>query len=583
MSVSVSTSSLSGASYVVPPVSLPAAPYANWAHKHWVWNHNGENTQDNAFALVNGYLDHSIPVGNVNIDSMWETQFNNFEVDPTRFSDFQGMIESFHAKGIKVTAWATSMVNVENPDYEMCVEKQYLVRDGFGVVRPLGWWHGSGALLDYSNPEAVSWWHSKMDNVLKMGLDGFKTDGSDPYISEYILLSGSALGYNNVSLTYRDYANYYYRDFFYYTREYRGDSGLIMARPVDCQLDRTAHLCTPFAPYDTMVSGWVGDDDSTFNGLRGAMRKIIYSAWDNYANMGSDIGGYRSEDVDNKIVFLRWAQYGAFVPLMENGGGGEHRPWMYDDETVEIYRNFVTQHYRLIPYFHTLGSNSLDSKGGVGVLKPIAKKPDVPPSRNTQPSTFSYMIGDDVIVHPVIEDNSSDGTSVVLMEFPLENQQWVSWWEPANERKVITVDASVEKSNSMLTMVPLDSYPVYARRGAYIPLGKSNEDQSPLFTWYCPEFGNYATTQIRETIDMGTGYESKIELTADGILTSTISAHDGGAGWVIYGIKPVRRIDFNPSQQCTHTYDFTQRALSIYCADGSLGLEMQINGVEPSF
>jgi hypothetical protein len=63
-----------------------------------------------------------------------------------------------------------------------------------------------------------------------MGLDGFKTDGTDPYIAEYILFSGSALGYQNISLSYRDYANMYYRDFFYYTREHRGDGGLIMAR-----------------------------------------------------------------------------------------------------------------------------------------------------------------------------------------------------------------------------------------------------------------------------------------------------------------------------------------------------------------
>jgi len=36
------------------------------------------------------------------------------------------------------------------------------------------------------------------------------------------------------------------------------------------------------------------------------------------------------------------SQLGAFCPLMENGGEGEHRPWMYDNETLEIYRNFVS-------------------------------------------------------------------------------------------------------------------------------------------------------------------------------------------------------------------------------------------------
>lgn len=79
------------------------------------------------------------------------------------------------------------MVNTENPDYQMCVDKKFLVRDSRGYVRPLKWWHGSGGLLDYSNPEAVEWWHAQMDKVLDAGVDGFKTDGTDPYIDEYIL------------------------------------------------------------------------------------------------------------------------------------------------------------------------------------------------------------------------------------------------------------------------------------------------------------------------------------------------------------------------------------------------------------
>ena len=142
------------------------------------------------------------------------------------------------------------MVNTENPDYDMCVANKWLVRDSKGFVRPLKWWHGSGGLLDYSNPDALAWWHNQMDLVLDAGVDGFKTDGTDPYIVEYEL-TGGALGYNDQRLTYRDYANYYYRDFLFYTRQKRseavaegqvGDAGLIMSRPVDCQLDSVSKV-----------------------------------------------------------------------------------------------------------------------------------------------------------------------------------------------------------------------------------------------------------------------------------------------------------------------------------------------------
>lgn len=75
-----------------------------------------------------------------------------------------------------------------------------------------------------------------------------------------------------------------------------------MSRPVDCQIDRIGSLCTPFSPRDVVLSGWMGDDDATFNGLRGCMKKVIYSAWDGYTNFGCDIGGYRGEDVSSKQV-----------------------------------------------------------------------------------------------------------------------------------------------------------------------------------------------------------------------------------------------------------------------------------------
>ena len=40
------------------------------------------------------------------------------------------------------------------------------------------WWKGSGALIDYTNPEAVEWWHRLMDRALSLGVDGWKMDGS---------------------------------------------------------------------------------------------------------------------------------------------------------------------------------------------------------------------------------------------------------------------------------------------------------------------------------------------------------------------------------------------------------------------
>ncbi len=56
--------------------------------------------------------------------------------------------------------------------------------------------------------------------VLQQGVDGWKTDGTDPYLFEFTL-TGGAYGYGG-KIDYREYANLYYGDFFNYTRLIRG-------------------------------------------------------------------------------------------------------------------------------------------------------------------------------------------------------------------------------------------------------------------------------------------------------------------------------------------------------------------------
>lgn len=77
-------------------------------------------------------------------------------------------------------------------------------------------------------------------------------------------------------------------DFFNYTRQKNGEHCLTMARPVDSYpiLGQAVSAYLEFAPKYVMFSGWVGDDDPNFEGLRSAMRDIIHSAWHGYANFG---------------------------------------------------------------------------------------------------------------------------------------------------------------------------------------------------------------------------------------------------------------------------------------------------------
>lgn len=64
-----------------------------------------------------------------------------------------------------------------------------------------------------------------------------------------------------------------------------------------------------------MFSGWVGDQDSSYDGLKYAMKNVFHSAWKGYLNFGFDIGGYRGQNI-SKNGFIRYSQVGALLPLM---------------------------------------------------------------------------------------------------------------------------------------------------------------------------------------------------------------------------------------------------------------------------
>lgn len=249
-----------------------------------------------------------------------------------------------HSQGTRVILWATSLVNQEASNYQEAKQKGFLLNDG----RLVKWWHGEGAFLDYTVPAAVEWWHRQLDLPLAMGVDGFKVDGSDPLLLEL----GEAHSTGSLRpVTYRQYADLYYRDFYQHANLRRGGEALIMARPVDSQ---AKPLFNRYAPRDVMFSGWVGDQDPTFQGLERALLNMFHSAWQHYANFGSDIGGYRGSARD-KEVLVRWLQVGAFSALMENGGNGPHHPWEFDSQTLEIFRYYCSLREKLQPFLYTTG------------------------------------------------------------------------------------------------------------------------------------------------------------------------------------------------------------------------------------
>jgi len=429
--------------FEVPPDTSRPPITPSWGFGLWVWE-DDLNTAAAVQDLVEGYARHNIPISAVMIDSPWSTLYNNFRWDTRRYPEPQKLIDGWHARGLKVVLWMTNMVNSKDQQADACgdptediytfaKEKGYLCNNG----KLTEWWKGAGGFPDYTNPEAVSWWHSLMDRALDMGIDGWKVDGS----SAHFPLTGGTCMAGPINMM--QYSDMYYRDTYQHL-VYKRKHGVTMVRSVD-----TADIGYEgrHSPRDAAPVTWVGDNRHTWD-ERGILEALdcTFRAMDmGYPVIGSDTAGYQSDPANKtalgvpRTLFVRWAQWNAFMPFFINGGHNEHRPWMFDQEVLDIFRDYAWTHEQLKPYWY---SGVVQAHNGTAQFLARAE------------GKWEYTIGKEFLVAPIYEDSTR--RQVVLPE-----GRWHYYCDPAQTwtgPTTITLD------------VPLNRFPVFVREGAIIPM-----------------------------------------------------------------------------------------------------------------
>ncbi len=488
-----------------PPVYTP-----RWAFRPWISKDISDAADTRAF--VEGFASRDIPVGAVVLDSPWETHYNTFVPSPTRYPGFEQLVGDLHAADIKVVLWVTQMVNTvgldlepggdayvgPSPNYAEGKACGFYVNDGAEYL----WWKGVGSGLDFSDREAVGWWHRQQDPLYDLGIDGWKLDFGEQYIQ------GAMFDTDGGPQSLQAYGEAYYADFYAYGAARRGPEFVTMVRPYDRSYGFEGRF---YARPEHAPVAWVGDNRRDYVGLVDALDHLFRSAAAGYVAIGSDVGGYLDLDDVSHVdvpfdteVFARWTAVGALTPFMQLHGRANITPWTVPDsvdETVALYRYWATLHDQLVPFWFSLAEAAY--AGGATIMRPIGADPAA------WDGDYRWMLGDALLVAPILDASG-------VRDVALPAGTWFDWWQP---------DGAPIAGGVTLTGVAVPDraqIPLYVREGAIIPAevanaatdlgGAGSAGALTLAIWPAPVETSFTihhargvTSEVRAARDTGAG------------------------------------------------------------------------------
>ena len=429
-----------------PPTPTLATP--RWAFEPWISKDISTGADTRAF--VQGFIDRNIPVGVVVLDSPWETNYQTFQANPSRYPELDKLVGEMHAKNVKVVVWLTSLVNDASLDLEPGGDTYDGPSPNFAAGKKCGffvngaetysWWKGTGAGLDFFSPGARTWWNRQQIELLKI-VDGYKLDFGEMYIGQVPM--DTAQGKKSLD----DYSQAYYHAMLAFGVAQKGEGNfLTMVRPWDESYGFAGRF---FANKQDAPVAWVGDNRRDWVGLTDALNEMFISAQAGYTMLGSDVGGYLDRDDKSLMTlipfdavnFARWIAVGALGPFMELHGRGNFTPWGVPDHADEItaaYKYWASWHHQFAPMLYSEVRRSQTGKGPV-VMQPVGAAKD-------WPGDWRYVLGGLWLVAPITD---ATGKRDVVLDAGF----WLDWWH-LDQPPLASAKVSVDFTSD-LTRTPL--------------------------------------------------------------------------------------------------------------------------------
>jgi alpha-glucosidase (family GH31 glycosyl hydrolase) len=205
-----------------------------------------------------------------------------------------------------------------------------------------------------------------------------------------------------------------------------------------------------------------------------------------------DIGGFHGKERDPE-AFARWVQFGAVSACLRLHSCGEHldrRPWKWGDRFEKAMRRMYHLRARLMPYVYT--SASCCHRQSVPLLRGMYI--DWPEHDEAYANPQQYLFGDHLLAAPITSPGEGKHFRATQTVWLPPGDTWCNWFTSQRYQGGQTLTAEAD----------LDSFPLYVRAGALIPMQPYQRRMSStplehlILRGFAPENGTTVTSELYE-------------------------------------------------------------------------------------
>ena len=362
----------------------PALP-PQWTFGLWLsTSFTTDYDEETVMSFIDGMLERGIPLSVFHFDCCWMREFHwtDFVWDERVFPDPEGMLRRIKEKGIKICVWINPYIGQESVLFDEGMEKGYFLKRANGDAWQWDMWQPGLAIVDFTNPAAVSWYQEKLEGLLDMGVDCFKTDFGERIPVDAVYYNGA-----DPEKMHNFYTYLYNKAVCEVIAKRKGkEETVVFARSAT-------------AGGQKFPVHWGGDCWSDYESMEESLRGGLSLTSSGFGYWSHDIGGFESKSTAD--VYKRWAAFGLLSTHSRFHGSTSYRvPWVYDEEAVDVVRFFTRLKMELIPYLYS--SAYMTSRTGIPMLRSMAL--EFEGDRNCRYLDKQYMLGDSLLAAPIFNE-----------------------------------------------------------------------------------------------------------------------------------------------------------------------------------